>query len=260
MELKGGKLKEAILKDLLDRGVSTKVSFLLLGNPEALESVAYLNSIARTLQKLNIPYSKFLSNSYTELKTQLEDSSAFSSIVIARPLKLKQEEDLIELIPENKDADMLKTVQRGKLLQGDINFLPATARSAVTLINSLGLDLKGKKAVVIGRSISVGYPIFLTLVKMNLSATLLHSYSAKEDIESFVKEADVLVLATGQEVVKPSYIKDGAIIIDCGYNSEGLGDLRFTPTNAIYTPVPGGVGPLTIVSLIQNALYLYEHS
>lgn len=259
MELRGSKLKEAILSELKEKNVDRKLSFLLLGNPLVSEGVAYLNSIIKTLTKLNIPYQKYLSTSYAEIEDKLANSENFTSIVIARPLQIENEDKLIELIPAEKDADMLTTFSRGKLIQGDSDYLPATARSAIILLKSLNIDLVGKRAVVIGRSISVGYPIFLSLVKMNLTATLIHSKTTKKDIESLVKEADVLVLATGQKVVKKEDIKDGSIIIDCGYNSEGLGDLRFIPNNATYTPVPGGVGPLTIVSLVQNALLLYEH-
>lgn len=157
-----------------------------------------------------------------------------------------------------KDVDMLSTLAAGRLMRGDIRFLPATAGSVKNIIENLNINLTGKKALVIGRSPSVGSPIFWYLQKSNATVTLAHSKTKIEDLKKAAKDSDLVILAAGVQLLKPEDIKENAIIIDCGYNQDGQGDLSFIPENASYTPVPGGVGPVTTITLITNSLNLYH--
>lgn len=260
MQIRGLPIKKHFLEKLSLDPELAKLKFLLVGNPNQQESNYYLDSVKKTLRSLNISFAELASDQSQVIAKEIRCSEDFTSIIVARPLGLLEEEKLIELIPPLKDADMLTTYSAGRLLRGDLNYLPATAQAVKTLIESRNFDLSGKKALVIGRSPSVGTPIFWCLSKMNATVTLAHSRTPLDDLRRLAKESDLVVTACGQKLLRPEDIKSGSLIIDCGYDSSGCGDLPFEPTNADYTPVPGGVGPLTVVCLISNALFLYKQS
>jgi methylenetetrahydrofolate dehydrogenase (NADP+) / methenyltetrahydrofolate cyclohydrolase len=173
----------------------------------------------------------------------------------------------LNLISAEKDVDGLHPLNMGKLLKGeDPLFLPCTARGIIELILSTGIEIKGKNAVVVGRSNIVGKPIALLLLQKHATVTICHSRT--QNMGEVCKNADILVASVGYpKLIKGEMIKKGAVVIDVGVNrledKKLVGDIDFEAAkeNAAYiTPVPGGVGPMTIAMLLKNTLIAAEKS
>lgn len=169
-----------------------------------------------------------------------------------------------ETISSLKDVDAFHPFNVGKIMIGDFDFLPCTPAGVMELIKLTGIDLTGKNCVVVGRSNIVGKPQAMLLLKENATVTICHSKT--ENLAAFTSKADVLVVAVGRaEMIKGNMIKPGAVVIDVGMNrnSEGrlVGDVAFKEASEIasyITPVPGGVGPMTITMLLKNTLKAAE--
>ena len=173
---------------------------------------------------------------------------------------------VIERISTAKDVDGYSVLSAGELVAGLPGFRPCTPYGCMKLIESTGVDLRGKHAVVIGRSNTVGKPMALLLLAANATVTVCHS--ATPDIGRFTREADVVVAAVGRRnVLTADMVKPGAIVIDVGMNrnDEGklCGDVDFAGLSAVashLTPVPGGVGPMTITMLLVNTIESAERA
>jgi len=173
---------------------------------------------------------------------------------------------VIEAISTAKDVDGFATLSAGELMTGQAGFRPCTPYGCMKLIESTGIDLRGKHAVVIGRSNTVGKPMALLLLQANATVTVCHS--ATPDIGFHTRQADVVVAAVGKRnVLTADMVKPGAIVIDVGMNrnDEGklCGDVDFAGVKAVashITPVPGGVGPMTITMLLVNTLEAAERA
>lgn len=262
--LSGKEIKPLLEAEIQKELTNIDLSFYLYSDPDNLDCRAYLNSIKRTLTRFSIP---FFEGFYQKDLSEEENLSIFRSeiqnhaVLIARPLNIKSENEFIESIPSLQDPDMLTTINRGKLFGGDLSFLPATASSVMQILSHYDICLNNIKATVIGRSLSVGLPVFELLQKKNATVSLLHSKTKKEIFEQEVKQSTLLVLATGKPgLISKELLDSSKIIIDCGYAS-GSGDLGFQPKEEqafAYTPVPGGVGPLTSLCLLLNAIHLKE--
>ncbi len=171
---------------------------------------------------------------------------------------------VIEAIATSKDVDGYATLSAGELMTGAPGFRPCTPYGCMKLIESTGVDLRGKHAVVIGRSNTVGKPMALLLLQANATVTVCHSATA--DIGRHTRQADVVVAAVGKRnVLTADMVKPGAIVIDVGMNRnpEGklCGDVDFAGVREVasfITPVPGGVGPMTITMLLVNTLEAAE--
>jgi len=171
---------------------------------------------------------------------------------------------VIEAIATSKDVDGYATLSAGELMTGAPGFRPCTPYGCMKLIESTGVDLRGKHAVVIGRSNTVGKPMALLLLQANATVTVCHSGTA--DIGQHTRQADVVVAAVGKRnVLTAAMVKPGAIVIDVGMNRnpEGklCGDVDFAAVREVasfITPVPGGVGPMTITMLLVNTLEAAE--
>jgi methylenetetrahydrofolate dehydrogenase (NADP+)/methenyltetrahydrofolate cyclohydrolase len=171
---------------------------------------------------------------------------------------------VIEAIATSKDVDGYATLSAGELMTGAPGFRPCTPYGCMKLIESTGVDLRGKHAVVIGRSNTVGKPMALLLLQANATVTVCHSGTA--DIGQHTRQADVVVAAVGKRnVLTADMVKPGAIVIDVGMNRnpEGklCGDVDFAGVREVasfITPVPGGVGPMTITMLLVNTLEAAE--
>ena len=167
---------------------------------------------------------------------------------------------VIEAISTSKDVDGYATLSAGELMTGQPGFRPCTPYGCMKLIETTGIDLRGKHAVVIGRSNIVGKPMALLLLQANATVTICHSASA--DIGHHTRQADVVVAAVGRRnVLTADMVKPGAVVIDVGMNrnDEGklCGDVDFAAVREVashITPVPGGVGPMTITMLLVNTL------
>ena len=173
---------------------------------------------------------------------------------------------VIEAIATNKDVDGYSVLSAGELMTGLPGFRPCTPCGCMKLIASTGIELRGKHAVVIGRSNTVGKPMALLLLQANASVTICHS--ATSDIGHHTRQADVVVVAVGRRnVLRADMVKLGAVVIDVGMNrnEEGklCGDVDFEAVRQVagfITPVPGGVGPMTITMLLVNTIEAAERS
>ena len=195
----------------------------------------------------------------------LNDDPSIHGILVQMPLpKHIDPHKVIETISVNKDVDGYSTMSAGELLTGAPGFNPCTPYGCMKLIESTGVALRGKHAVVIGRSNTVGKPMALMLLQANATVTICHS--ATPDLKAHCVQADVVVAAVGRRnTLTADMVKPGAIVIDVGMNrtDEGklCGDVDFAAVRQVagfITPVPGGVGPMTITMLLSNTLQSAE--
>ena len=168
---------------------------------------------------------------------------------------------VINAIKPEKDVDALSTISQGNLLIGRYQIAPCTPTGIIRLIDETGVEIKGKRAVCLGRSTLVGKPIGLLLMERQATITYCHSRTA--DLTTETRQADILVVATGRpKMITAEMIKPGAVVIDVGINRVGtelVGDVDFEAVSAVagaITPVPGGVGPMTRAILLENTLKL----
>ena len=191
----------------------------------------------------------------------LNNRSDISGILCQLPLpKHIEEKAVINAINPKKDVDAFHPVNVGKIMTGDYDFVPCTPAGVMELIKESGIDPCGKECVVVGRSNIVGKPMAMLLLHQNGTVTVCHSKTA--DLKAKTKNADILVAAVGiPEFIKGDMIKEGAVVIDVGINriepKKLVGDVDFESAKDIasaITPVPGGVGPMTIAMLMKNTV------
>ena len=196
-----------------------------------------------------------------ELVDTLNKKESIHGILVQLPLpKHIDEKTVINAIDPKKDVDAFHPVNVGKIMIGDFDFLPCTPAGIMDLIAESGIDLTGKHCVVVGRSNIVGKPMSMLLLHKNATVTICHSKT--KDLAAVCKTADVLVVAVGRaEMVTGDYVKEGAVVIDVGMNrlpdKRLVGDVEFASASkkaSYITPVPGGVGPMTIVTLMRNTV------
>ncbi|MBP6089198.1 MAG: bifunctional methylenetetrahydrofolate dehydrogenase/methenyltetrahydrofolate cyclohydrolase FolD [Polaromonas sp.] len=197
----------------------------------------------------------------------LNADTSIHGILVQMPLpKHIDPHAVIEAISASKDVDGYSTLSAGELMTGKPGFNPCTPYGCMKLIESTGINLKGKHAVVIGRSNTVGKPMAMMLLAANATVTICHS--ATPDMKVHTLQADVVVAAVGKRnVLTADMVKPGAVVIDVGMNRDGngklCGDVDFEaikPIASHITPVPGGVGPMTITMLLVNTLISAERT
>lgn len=195
------------------------------------------------------------------LLDELNDNDAVHGILVQLPLPDQiDEQKVIDQINPKKDVDGFHPINIGKMMTGEDSFLPCTPYGIVTMIKSKGIEIEGKHAVIIGRSNIVGKPVGQLL--LNENATVTYCHSRTENMQKYTQAADILIVAIGKEnFIKQEDVKEGTVIIDVGINrtQEGklTGDVDFAEVveKAGYiTPVPGGVGPMTITMLLSNTI------
>ncbi len=198
---------------------------------------------------------------------KLNKDDKINGILCQLPLpKHLNEEEVILAIDPNKDVDAFHPVNTGKIMIGNHSFLPCTPAGVMKLIESTGTDISGKECVVIGRSNIVGKPQAMLLLQANGTVTICHSRT--KDLKEVTKRADILVVAIGKaDFVTGDMIKEGAIVIDVGMNRRAdgklTGDVDFESAEKVasyITPVPGGVGPMTITMLLENTLTSFKQT
>ena len=195
---------------------------------------------------------------------KLNKKPDIDGILVQLPLpKHIDEEKIILSINPQKDVDAFHPVNTGKIMIGNYNFLPCTPAGVMELIHESGIDVCGKDAVVIGRSNIVGKPMSMLLLHENATVTVCHSRT--QNLKEKVKRADIVVAAVGKAgFVTADMVKDGAVVIDVGINrtENGLkGDVDFDAVCEVagaITPVPGGVGPMTIAMLMRNTVTAFK--
>lgn len=256
-------VKEFVNKKVNEGKRVPKIASILVGNDGG--SIYYINSQEKVALSLGLLFDKILldenikEEELIKLIDKLNNDDTVDGIMIQVPLpKHINEKKVVESISPLKDIDCLTTESVGKLYTGEKGFIPCTPNSVMHLIKSLGVDIKGKEAVVLGRSNIVGKPVSQLLLNENATVTICHSKT--KDLQEVCKRADILVVAIGKpKFVDDNFVKEGAIVIDVGtssVNGKITGDVDFDKVidKASYvTPVPGGVGALTTTLLIKNA-------
>lgn len=165
-----------------------------------------------------------------------------------------------DAIAAEKDVDGVTCLGFGRMAMQEPAYGSATPQGIMRILEAYNIELSGKHAVVVGRSPILGKPMALMLLNANATVTICHSRT--QDLPSLIKQADILVGAVGRpEFIKADWIKDGAVVVDAGYHPGGLGDIELKPiieSASAYTPVPGGVGPMTINTLILQCVMAAE--
>ncbi|GBV68363.1 bifunctional methylenetetrahydrofolate dehydrogenase/methenyltetrahydrofolate cyclohydrolase, FolD [Staphylococcus aureus] len=250
---------------LKEKGFTPKLSVILVGNDGASQS--YVRSKKKAAEKIGmISEIVHLEETATEEEVlnelnRLNNDDSVSGILVQVPLpKQVSEQKILEAINPEKDVDGFHPINIGKLYIDEQTFVPCTPLGIMEILKHADIDLEGKNAVVIGRSHIVGQPVSKLLLQKNASVTILHSRS--KDMASYLKDADVIVSAVGKPgLVTKDVVKEGAVIIDVGNtpdeNGKLKGDVDYGAVKEIagaITPVPGGVGPLTITMVLNNTL------
>lgn len=253
---------------LKERGVIPHLSVVLIGDNPASKS--YVNGKKKASDEVGISSEVIeLPAETTEEKLlhlidDLNKNHAVHGILVQLPLPEHiREQQVIEAIDPSKDVDGFHPINIGRMMTGKDTLLPCTPFGIITMLKSKNIDIAGKHAVVIGRSNIVGKPVGQLLLNENATVTYCHSKTA--DLKEHTKKADILIVAVGKaHAVNEDFIKDGAVVIDVGINRvDGslTGDVDFDSAKkkaAYITPVPRGVGPMTIAMLLKNTIKAAE--
>ena len=261
-------VKEAVAKEaaaLKEKGILVGLAVVIVGNDPA--SRVYVNNKKKACAACGIEsYEYALPEETTEeellaLVEKLNGDPAVNGILVQLPLPRQIDEHrIIEAISPKKDVDAFHAVNVGKIMIGDFDFLPCTPSGCMDLIDSTGVPVEGKRCVVIGRSNIVGKPMAMLLLHRNGTVTICHSKT--KNLKEICRAADILVAAVGRpNFVTADMVKEGAVVIDVGMNrlenGKLCGDVDFEGVSKVagwITPVPGGVGPMTIATLMRNTL------
>lgn len=273
-ELINGKLvSESIRKELREEiaefkktsGIAPGLAVVVVGNDPA--SAVYVRNKHKAcldvgIESYQIEYPEGISEEKLLAKIdELNADDRVSGILVQLPLpKEINEERVIERISPDKDVDAFHPSNVGRIMIGNYSFLPCTPAGIISLLDYYSVEISGKRCAVIGRSNIVGKPMSLLLTERNATVTLCHSKT--RELEKICREADIIVVAIGKaEFLKADMVKPGAVVVDVGINrnNEGklVGDVAFEEVSRVasmITPVPGGVGPMTITTLLKNTL------
>lgn len=262
------KLRAGILEEvnsLKTRGVVPGLAVILVGDDPA--SQIYVRNKEKACADCGFYSEKHtLPATATEeevlaLIDKLNADERISGILCQLPVpKHIDEQKVILRIDPKKDVDAFHPVNVGRIMTGDILFAPCTPAGVMTLLEEYGIDPKGKRCVVVGRSNIVGKPQAMLLLHKHGTVTICHSRT--ENLPAVTREADILVAAIGKpKFITADMVKEGAVVIDVGMDHDENGKLcgdvdyeRVAPKCSFITPVPGGVGPMTIATLMQNTL------
>lgn len=253
------------MANLKASGINPGLAVVIVGDDPA--SRVYVNSKKKACEDLGILSEEYALPAETtedeliSLVKELNEKDSISGILVQLPLpKHINEEAVINTIVPNKDVDAFHPVNVGKIMVGNYDFLPCTPAGVMELIAESGIDVSGKECVVVGRSNIVGKPQAMLLLHKNGTVTICHSKT--KDLKEKTKNADILVAAVGiPEMITGDMIKEGAVVIDVGINrlenKKLVGDVHFESAEKVagaITPVPGGVGPMTIAMLMKNTV------
>lgn len=273
--LDGREIAKKIREEVASRagGLERKPSIAIVLATSDESAKTYSDAIKKTAEKTGLKAELIdlgegaTQAGLTEKMNGLANDTNVDGIILQTPVANGIElEATRALIPPEKDIDGANPLSAGRLAGGIKAFAPATAQAVVETLEYYDIPVKGRHAVVIGRSAVVGKPVAQLLLGMDATVTICHS--ATEDLAAFTKSADILVVAAGKaglvgkELIKPA---KNTTIIDVGTNFDGagrmLGDVKFEevePSAAAITPVPGGIGPVTTALLLENTLKAYE--
>lgn len=262
-------VKVAVAQFVAQHGYAPGLATVLIGDdPVSRVYVGTKEKACREVGMQSFGYRLPVTASMSEALALVQELNARSDvhgILIQLPLPAHLEKTLlIETLAPDKDVDALHPWNQGKLLLGEDGLRPCTPSGVMRLLGETGITLAGKRAVVIGRSLLVGKPVALMLLEQNATVTSCHSRT--EHLADEVRRADIVVAAIGHpETIKGDWIKDGAVVIDVGISrlADGSlkGDVEFATAQeraAFITPVPGGVGPMTVAMLLANTVKAAE--
>ncbi|MGN0174352.1 MAG: bifunctional methylenetetrahydrofolate dehydrogenase/methenyltetrahydrofolate cyclohydrolase FolD [Acutalibacteraceae bacterium] len=249
---------------LKEKGITPGLAVIIVGDDPA--SRVYVNNKKKACAEVGFYSEEYALPAETTMEELLQvidvlnDRDDIDGILCQLPLpKHLDEKAVIDYIDSSKDVDAFSPVNVGKIMIGDYDFLPCTPAGVMELLKFYNIDVEGKECVVIGRSNIVGKPMGMLLLHENGTVTICHSKT--KDLKDVCKRADILVAAVGiAEFVTADMVKDGAVVIDVGMNRKDgklCGDVKFDEVSqkaSFITPVPGGVGPMTIGMLMKNTL------
>ncbi len=257
-------LREEI-EALKEKGINPGLAVIIVGeDPASKVYVGRKEAMCNELGMYSLKYALPESTTQEELKDLIEklnNEDKINGILCQLPLpKHLDEKDVINTIAPEKDVDAFHPTNVGKIMIGDFDFVPCTPAGIMELIKESGIEPEGKTCVVIGRSNIVGKPMSMLLLHKNGTVTTCHSRT--KNLKEVTKTADILVAAVGRaNFVTADMVKEGAVVIDVGMNrlDDGklCGDVDFDAVEKVagaITPVPGGVGPMTISMLMQNTV------
>ncbi len=262
------KLKEQMkqrIEQLKQQGINPKLVVVLVGDNSA--SQVYVRNKHKSCGEVGIESEVITMPEQTtqqellEVVERLNQDETVDGILVQLPLPKQIDEKTVlrSILPE-KDVDGFHPVNVGLLSIGDECFAPATPSGIIAMFQEYGIDIAGKNCVVIGRSNIVGKPMAALLLKNNATVTICHSKT--EDLASYTRRADVVIVATGRRhTLTAEMVKEGAVVVDVGMNRNEQGKLcgdvdyeEVKEKASFITPVPGGVGPMTITELLENTI------
>ncbi|GLC88765.1 bifunctional protein FolD [Lysinibacillus piscis] len=256
---------------LKERGLTPGLAVVLVGDNQA--SATYVRNKQKSCEAIGM-FSELVklpeATTQEELLTQIQNLNEredIHGILVQLPLPKHIDEDtVIATIAVEKDVDGFSPVSVGKMMLGQETFLPCTPFGVMKLLEYSGIDIAGKHAVIVGRSHIVGKPMGQLLLQKD--ATVTYTHSKTPDLPYFTKQADILIAAVGRaNFITKEHVKEGAVVIDVGINRDEhnklCGDVDFAQVDGIashITPVPGGVGPMTITMLLFNTVQAAENT
>ncbi|WP_068984765.1 MULTISPECIES: bifunctional methylenetetrahydrofolate dehydrogenase/methenyltetrahydrofolate cyclohydrolase FolD [Lysinibacillus] len=255
---------------LKEQGLTPGLAVVLVGDNQA--SATYVRNKQKSCEAIGM-FSELIKlaeeTTQEELLAQIEllnNREDIHGILVQLPLPKHIDEDtVIATIAVEKDVDGFSPVSVGKMMLGQETFLPCTPFGVMKLLEYSGIDISGKHAVIVGRSHIVGKPMGQLLLQKD--ATVTYTHSKTPDLPSFTKQADILIVAIGRaKFITKEHVKEGAVVIDVGMNRDEnnklCGDVNYSEVDGIashITPVPGGVGPMTITMLLFNTVQAAEN-
>lgn len=258
-------VKEQVRDEIARDGIKAGLAVVIVGNDPA--SRVYVNNKKKACEFCGIQSFEYALPEETTMEQLLElidtlnGDENVNGILVQLPLpKQLDEKEVIARISPEKDVDAFHEQNVGKIMIGNYSFLPCTPSGCMDLIHSTGVEISGKECVVIGRSNIVGKPMAMLLLHENGTVTICHSRT--KNLAEVCSRADILVAAVGKpNFVTANMVKEGAVVIDVGINrlpdGKLCGDVKFDEVSekaGWITPVPGGVGPMTIATLMKNTL------
>ena len=262
------KVRKELKKDveaLKAKGINPKLAVIMIGNDPG--STVYVRNKSKACEKVGIKFEEFLFDEKTEeaelldLIDKLNADDSIHGILLQCPVpKHIDVNKAFRRISPNKDVDGFNPINVGNLTIGEDAFISCTPYGVVKMFEEYNIETEGKRAVILGRSNIVGKPMIQCMLNKNSTVTVCHSRT--QNIGEIIKEADIVIAAIGKpNFVKADMVKDGAVVIDVGINrlEDGTitGDVDYenvAPKASFITPVPGGVGPMTIAMLLNNVV------
>ena len=251
-----------------DEGIVPTLAILRVGSKES--DIAYENSAAKKAQTLGIHIEKFImdvkadESDIMDIVKFINDSENIHGLLMLRPLpETVDEERICNHVKSEKDIDGITEKVLGGIFTGNqLGFPPCTAEAAMAILKYYGIDPKGKRAVVIGRSLVIGKPVAMMLMEQNATVTVCHSKTTPEDLKEICQNADIIICATGRRhTLTREHVNGKQVIIDVGINFDEndkmCGDADFEEIKenvAAITPVPGGVGTVTTALLMHHVV------